>query len=72
MNSSPPNRATVSSSSDVVRPRDRVAGPNASPEALRDLLEEAVAGGVPQRVVDPLEPVQVEEEDGRGSRAAGG
>jgi hypothetical protein len=45
-----------------------VAGPHARVEPLRDLDEEPVAGGVAEAVVDLLEAVQVEEEDGHRGR----
>src|SRR5690606_17764473 len=39
-----------------------VAGPDAVGEGVGDELEEAVSGGVPERVVDLLEAVEVEQE----------
>ena len=51
-NSSPPSRATRSPSR--TEPRD----------PLGDRDEQGVAGGVAERVVDDLEVVEVEEEDG--------
>ena len=50
-NSSPPKRATVS------------AGRTAPEEALRNLLEDRVAGRVAEAVVDGLEVVEVDEHD---------
>src|SRR5690242_3238700 len=44
-------------------PGDGVAFPQAQPQAPRDLLEQTVAEGVAERIVDELEAVQVEEEE---------
>ena len=41
---------------------DAVAGPDGAAQALADDLEQRVAGGVPEAVVDGLELVEVEEE----------
>lgn len=46
---------------------DKVAGTHSDAEALRNLNEQLVAGTVAERVVDVLEPVEVEEHD-RGGR----
>ena len=60
-NSSPPRRATVSRS------------PSELLEAVRDLLQQAVARVVAERVVDLLEVVEVDQHHGRGDvRAAAG
>ena len=50
-----------------------VAGANHRPEPVRDAHQDLITGGVPQGVVDHLETVEVEEQDGDGadrSRAA--
>ena len=52
-------------------PADRVAGTHAGGEARRDLLEEQVAGDVPEGVVDALEPVEVEVQHGERSSPTG-
>ena len=57
-NSSPPSRATVSSTRTAERIR------------ATDLVEQLVAGGVPEQVVDALEAVQVAEQDGEARGAA--
>ena len=54
-NSSPPSRARTSS----------VRSAAAQPRA--DLAQQVVAGGVPEAVVDLLEPVQVEQQQGGGA-----
>ena len=60
-NSSPPRRATVSRS------------PSDCLEAVRDLLQQAVARVVAERVVDLLEVIEVDQHHGRGHvRAAAG
>ena len=51
-NSSPPKRATVS------------PGPQAGAEPLADGRQELVADRVPEALVDRLEPVEVEEDQG--------
>lgn len=44
-------------------PRDGVAGAHRGLEPLGDLDQEPIARAVPERVVDDLEAVEVEEED---------
>ena len=46
-----------------------VLGPDRARQALGDLDEEAVAGPVAERVVDDLEVVDVEEQDGDAGSA---
>jgi hypothetical protein len=58
VNSSPPRRATVS------------PGRRQVFEAARDADEQLVADHVAERVVDYLEAVEVEEEDGEEGRRA--
>ncbi len=52
-------------------PADRVPGAHAGDKPRRDLLEQEVAGGVAERVVDRLEPVEVEVEHGERPAPAG-
>ena len=59
-NSSPPKRAAVSRAADAAR---RAGG---------DLEQHLVPGGVAEAVVDRLEVVEVEEDDGAGRAARGG
>ena len=49
-------------------PADRVLGTNARRDALRDLDEHRVAGGVPEPVVDVLEVVEIEVQHGDRAR----
>ncbi len=49
-------------------PRHRVDSPPAASQSARDLDEQLVAGRVPERVVDRLEAVEVDEQH-RGARA---
>ncbi len=55
----------------AAQPRDAVAGPDRAVQALTDDLEQRVAGGMPEAVVDGLELVEIEEED-RGIDAGPG
>src|SRR5205807_7576479 len=50
--------------------REGVAGPAGVLEALRDLLEELIAGVVAERVVDLLEAVEVDQQHGERVRRA--
>ena len=43
-------------------PVDRVAGPQRRPHRVGDVLQDGVAGGVAELVVDPLEVVEVAEQ----------
>ena len=45
-------------------PVDRVARPQGRPHRVGDVLEDRVAGGVAELVVDPLEVVEVAEQEG--------
>ena len=47
---------------------DRVAGPEAALEPLADRDEERVADGVAEALVDDLEPVEVEQDQGDRAR----
>nr|WP_228430773.1 hypothetical protein [Baekduia soli] len=49
----------------TAQPRDEVLGPDAAAQALGDLAEQQVAVHVPERVVDLLEVVEVEQHHGR-------
>ena len=55
----------------AAEPRDRVAGPQRGLQPRRDLHQQLVAGGVPERVVDELEVVDVEQHDGDLRAGAG-
>ena len=46
-------------------PADHVAAPDGRLEPLGQSQEHLVAAGVPERVVDQLEPVEVDEQDGQ-------
>jgi hypothetical protein len=48
----------------AAQPCDRVVGTERARDALRGLEQHLVAGAVSQRVVDPLEAVEVDEQDG--------
>ena len=50
--------------------RRGIGRPQDMPEPLADLAEQHVAGGVPERVVDRLEVVEVHEQDRHGSLVA--
>ena len=50
--------------------RDEVAVPHRVRDALRDGLQQRVAGGVAERVVDDLEVVEVDEQDRRDRLAS--
>ena len=50
--------------------RDGVAGPHRGDESLRDEHQQPVALGVAEPIVDRLEVVEIEIEDGRRQRAA--
>ena len=69
-NSSPPKRACRSG-----RPparallRDHVVGSGLLAQDIRDALDDAVADGVPERVVVPLETGDVDEANGRPASA---
>ena len=52
-------------------PVDRVARPQGRPHRVGDVLQDRVAGGVAELVVDPLEVVEVAEEEGVGEALAG-
>ena len=55
------------------RPDGREIGlADAALEALADRLEQQIAGGMPERVVDVLEPVEIEVKNCEGRRAAPG
>ena len=54
----------------AAQPRHGVAGAAAALQAARDLDEELVAGAVPEAVVDQLEAVEVEEENGEAGGLA--
>jgi hypothetical protein len=56
----------------AAQPCHRVARAHAAAEPVRELLQEAVADMVAQRVVDLLEAVEVEEEEGQGPAEAQG
>ena len=45
--------------------RDRVGRPDGLAESRRDARQQLVAGVVPERVVDLLEVIEVDEQDGR-------
>ena len=51
-------------------PVDRVAGPQGRPHRVGDVLQDGVAGGVAELVVDPLEVVEVAEQEGVGEALA--
>ena len=53
-------------------PVDRVAGAQRRPHRVGDVLEDGVAGGVAELVVDPLEVVEVAEQQGVGEALARG
>src|SRR5207302_1884837 len=65
-------RETRRADDELVAPHagDRVAGPGVPHEALGHLAEDLVAGQVAEAIVDLLEPVEVEHEDGRVGQAA--
>jgi hypothetical protein len=63
-----PSARTTNSS--PPRPRDGVARPYRLGEARSDAAQQLVAGVVAERVVDHLEAVEVEQEDGRRRAAA--
>ena len=48
----------------TAQPRDRVRGAQCVSQARRNFLQHQVAGMVPERVVDFLEPVEVDQQDG--------
>lgn len=48
----------------AAQPRDRVPLPEPSPQPLRDLLQQQVAGVVAEGVIDLFEAVEVEQEQG--------
>ena len=52
----------------AAEPCHGVVGPDAVLQPARDALQELVPGRVPEGVVDRLEPVQVEQEDGEALR----
>jgi len=54
----------------AAEPRDEIAAAHAVPETGRDQSKEAIAGRVPQRIVDVLEQVDVDVEDGKALRPA--
>ena len=53
----------------VAEARHRVGRSQGGLQSVRDVPQELVAGAVPERVVDVLEPVEVQEQE-RGERAA--
>ena len=53
------------------KPRDDVAGPRRPPQGIGELDQGAVAGGVPESIVELLEPIQVEHHDRQRPPAAG-
>jgi hypothetical protein len=55
----------------AAEPGDGVAGAGRAGDPLRDAHEQLVTGGVAEAVVDRLEVVQVEEDDGDGAAVAG-
>ena len=69
VNSSPPSRATSGASASCGRPHLVLAVAAGRAEPERDLLEQLVARLVAQRIVDPAEMVEVDEE--RGHQLAG-
>jgi hypothetical protein len=56
----------------AAEPRDAVGGADRVREPVRDRDKEAVAGRVPQAVVDRLEAVEIEEQDARLPTRTGG
>src|SRR6185437_14496129 len=52
--------------------RQGILRPHTLPQPLRHLDEELVPGGMPQAIVDHLETVEIEEEDGEVLVAPGG
>ena len=62
VNSSPPSRATSGASASWRRPHFVLAVAAGRAEPERDLLEQLVARLVAQRVVDPAEVVEIDEE----------
>ena len=73
-NSSPPKRACSSSASrrtPIAEPllRDEIVRADLLAQQLRDPLDDAIADGVAERVVVPLESGDVDEADGAPSAA---
>ena len=51
-------------------PRHGVLGPDCCGEAIRHRREHLISGGMTVRVVDPLEPIEIDEVDGNRSGSA--
>ena len=48
----------------ATQPCDRIAFPDAALEAIANGLQQSITGGVPQRIVDHLEAVEIEAQHG--------
>ena len=62
-NSSPPNRACRSRDFAGAFEREKILGPDLVGQDLRDALDDPVADGVAERVVVPLEAVDIDDAD---------